>query len=257
MQNNGEHSIRLIDQISFDLLSKGLNDYDLFNTIRLNSTLASEFYIDVYKPLEAETLNSIARYYLTLQIEENRAKKLNTKKCLNRFDDALEENLSAREIQLLSGCMVDLHCAAHDLYVRTYAAHKSARSSGGGALLLAKPFTVSMFQQLAVFFLIYMRRIKEQETIKIEKFERAFRKIDEVGERLRGYDREREALRRRLAELNARLNEWDEKIERQKDAYRLAVDECKKEEKLVDEMGLALEKLKAEVFKQTYYISNL
>lgn len=219
--------------------------FDLCNILRLNSTIASEFYLDVYKPLSVEVLNSVARYYLTLQIEENRAKKLNRKKFLNRFDDALEENLSSKEIHLLSSCMVDMHCTACTAYLNPYTRNKNFNALR--PIFMPKPFTVSMFQQVAVYFLIYMRRIKEQESIKIEKFERAFRKIDEVGERLRAYDRERSALNARLEELDRKLKEWDERIERQKDAYRQAVDECKKEEKLVEEMGLALEKLKAEV----------
>lgn len=224
---------------------KGMNVFDLCNLFRLNSTIASDFYIDVYKPLHVEILNSIARYYLTLQIEENKAKKLNKKKFLNRFDDVLEENMSTKDIHLLSSCMVEMHCTARDAYLNTYTRNKNFDLRW--PIFLPKPFTVSMFQQLSVYFLIYMRRIKEQESIKIEKFERAFRKIDEVGERLRGYDHEKEILYKKLQDMDHLLNEWDVKIEKQKDAYRLAVDECKKEEKLVDEMSAALEKLKTEV----------
>jgi DNA-binding Lrp family transcriptional regulator len=212
----------------------------------MNPTIINEFYMDIYKPLRVEVLNSIARYYLTLQIEENRVKKLNTKKYLNRFDDGLEENLTPKELNLLSRCMVDMHCTAREAYLSVYARNKTS-SSG---VFMPKPFTVSMFQQLSVYFLIYMKRIKEQESIKIEKFERAFRKFDEVAERVRGYDREREELLKKLSDLDRSLKGWDERIEKQKDSYRMAVDECKKEEKLVDEMGETLEKLKSEVIKK-------
>lgn len=209
--------------------------------------MATEFYMDVYKPLRVDILNSIARYYLTLQIEENRAKRLNRKKFLNRFDDVLEENMPVKDIHLLSSCMVEMHVCARDAYLNTYA--RNTNFDVRWPVFMTKPFTVSMFQQLSVYFLIYMRRIKEQETIKIEKFERAFRKIDEVGERLRGYGHEKDVCHKKLDDMDRLLKEWDEMIEKQKEAYRLAVDECKKEEKLVEEMGEALEKLKAEVSK--------
>lgn len=200
-------------------------------------------------------LNSVARYYLTLQIEENRAKKLNRKKFLNRFDDALEENISTKDIHLLSSCMVEMHCTARDAYLNIYTRNKNFDLRW--AIFLPKPFTVSMFQQFSIYFLIYMKRIKEQESIKIEKFERAFRKFDEVGEKLRGYAIEKENCYKKLEELDRLLKEWDDMIENQKDAYRLAVEECKKEEKLVDEMSVALEKLKTEVNKDAHDFNNL
>lgn len=46
-----------------------------------------------------------------------------------------------------------------------------------------------------------MRRIKQQETIKCEKFERAFRKINEINEKLKEYERERLALNESLDKL--------------------------------------------------------
>jgi hypothetical protein len=220
-----------------------MNTYDLSKILRTNSMLACEFYIDIYKPLKLECVISVARFYLGLQIEENRSRKLNKK--FNRFEDTLDENLSPKEIQLLSLSMVEMHMIASDHYLNVYTRNRNFNNKW--RLFQPKPFTISMFRQVSSYFLVYMKRIKEQETIKIEKFERAFRKIDEVGEKLKGYDKERDEMNRKLSRLGNLLKAWDEKIEKQKDTYRVAVDECKKEEKLVDEMNLALEKLKNDV----------
>jgi hypothetical protein len=46
-----------------------------------------------------------------------------------------------------------------------------------------KSFTVSMVKQLAIYLLIYMKRMKEHENFKIDKFECMFgeRQDEEVG----------------------------------------------------------------------------
>ena len=52
------------------------------------------------------------------------------------------------------------------------------------------------------------------------------------------------------------LTAWEEKIEKQKVLFQVATDECRKEEKLVEEMSAALEKLKADVNKDATDINN-
>ena len=82
--------------------------------MREHSGLLTDFYIDTYKSFKLETLNSISRFYLALQIEENKARKLNKK--YNRYDDE-EDDLSPKEIQLFSSVMADLHTVAYEHYV--------------------------------------------------------------------------------------------------------------------------------------------
>ena len=59
-----------------------------------------------------------------------------------------------------------------------------------------------------------------------------------------------------MANLEKLLGAWDEKIEKQKSIYQVATIECRKEEKLVEEMSIALEKLKADVNKDATDINS-
>ncbi|CAF0731757.1 unnamed protein product, partial [Brachionus calyciflorus] len=220
-------------------LPSGLSEHDLTDLFKRHSSLYTDFYVDIYKPLNFEILNSIARYYLALQIEENKARKLSRK--YNRFEDD-EDNLSLKEIQIFSTVMVDLHLTAVESYINTYKPSLSRLS-------LPKPFNVSMFKQLSICFLIYMKRIKEQENFKIEKFDRVFDKINQVNEKIKTYDTLRNNLKKNIDDLEKVVEAWDEKISKQKDAFQIAVNECRKEEALVDEMSQALEKLKQDVMK--------
>ena len=217
--------------------------------------MLTDFYIDVYKPLKLETLNSIARFYLALQIEENKAKRLNKK--YGRFDDD-EEELIPKEIQLFSSVMADLHLISYQHYLHIFKRDKRFNAANdSNKLFMPKPFTVSMFKQVSLCFRIYMKRIREQETIKIEKFERSFKKIDQVKLEIKGYDIQKEEINKKLENLKKLLGAWDEKIEKQKDVYKIAIEECRKEEKLVDEMSKALEKLKQDVSRDTQDVNNL
>lgn len=102
-----------------------------------------------------------------------------------------------------------------------------------------------------------MKRIKEQENIKIEKFERVFSKISEVTHKLKVYNSNKLELNKKIDHLQSILDEWDVKISNQKEVYKIAVEECRKEESLVDEMGKALEKLKLDVNKDSHDFNNL
>ena len=153
--------------------------------LREHSGLLTEFYIDTYKSFKIETLNSISRFYLALQIEENKARKLSKK--YNRYDDD-DEDLTSKEIQMFSNVMAELHSVVYEHYRSTMYVknQKHFNKSRESQTFMAKPFSVSMFKQVSLCFRIYMRRIKEQETIKIEKLERAFRKIDQVSLKIKG-----------------------------------------------------------------------
>lgn len=227
-------------------LPSGLDQHELGNLFRKHSQLYTDFYVDIYKPLNVQTLNSIARYYLALQIEENRVRKLSRK--YNRFDDD-EDNLSLNEIQLFSSAMVDLHLIATQEYIKLYKPINKLLnySTNKKSSFLPKPFNISMFKQLSIYFLIYMKRIKEQENFRMQKFDRIFAKLDQVNEKLKNYDAHRQILNERIDQLNKAIEQWDVKIDQQKKVFKLAVDECRKEELLVDEMRNALEKLKQDV----------
>ncbi len=233
----------------------GLSNYKLANILREHSTLLTDFYVDTYKPFKIETLNSISRFYLALQIEENKARKLNKK--YNRYDDE-DDDLSSKEIQMFSSVMAEFHSVAYEHYMKTLynKNQKHFTKTNSNKTFMAKPFSVSMFKQVSLCFRIYMRRIKEQETIKIEKFERVFRKINQVSQKIKGYDNEIEEINKKLVNLDKLLTAWDEKIEKQKELFQVATNECRKEEKLVDEMSVALEKLKADVNKDATDINN-
>ena len=166
-------------------LESGLTSYKLSNLLRDHSGLLTEFYVDTYRAFKLETLNSISRFYLALQIEENKARKLNKK--YNRYDDE-EDDLTSKEIQLFSSVMADLHTVAYDHYVNNFY-NKNQRfytKTVANRAFMAKPFSVSMFKQVSLCFRVYMKRIKEQESLKIEKFERAFRKLNQVSLKIKG-----------------------------------------------------------------------
>ncbi len=112
---------------------------------------------------------------------------------------------------------------------------------------MPKPFSVSMFKQMALYFSIYMRRIREYETDKINKLDKAFEKISQVESKLEHYDLETEELNRQMESLEKELLVWDERIESQKAVYKTAVDECRREERLIEEMNADLEKLRSAV----------
>ena len=200
-------------------------------------------------------MNAIARYYLALQNEENRARKLHTKK-FNRFEDE-DDNLSSKEIQVFSATMVELHQAAYDHYSHLFTAAQKYHARSIKSTVMPKPFSASMFKQVSLFFRIYMRRFKEQENARIEKFERAFRKIAQVVQKIAGYGGETVQLKLKLSNQEDVLNQWDQRIERQKSTYQTAVDECRKEEKLIEEMSAVLESLRSDVSQDSQNMNSL
>jgi hypothetical protein len=240
----------------------------LAHILQEHSTLFTEFYLDFYKPIKSETINSIARYYLALQNEEAKVRRFNKKynshfnnnneKCVvlnnNEEDDEEEdENLTLNEIHVFSSIMTDLHLIASETYLNIYNKYKKLNNK----LFMSKPFSVSIFKQIALYFKIYMKRIKENELMRIEKFEKTFAKINQVSDKIKNLDNEREGYETKLKDFEKQLSEWDEMINKQKDMYKIVIDECRKEEKLVDEMSKALEKLRADVSSDTQDYKNL
>ncbi len=233
-------------------LESALSNEDVAHLLRSHSALYSEFYVDIYKKFNIETINSIARFYLALQIEESKVSKLNKK--LNRYVFYDDDSLNANEIKAFSSIMVDLHLIASEQYLNIY---ESTRKRGpdmkgsSNRMFMPKPFNVSIFKQLAIYFKIYLRRIKEQENIKLKKLERAFSRINEIASQLKNYDNERIELKKKIENLNNLLSAWDEKIAKQKEVFMTSVEECRKEEKLIEEMNKALEVLKHDINRES------
>ncbi len=222
--------------------------------LREHSFLFTDFYIDIYKRLSLETLNSIAHYYLVLQIEENKARRLNMNKKYNPNEDDSEGQvqLSTKETQIFSGVMVEIHQAAFEYYYNLY-----GRLKQSGRICMPKPFTVTMFKQIALFFHIYMKKIHDQEALKIDKFKNVFKKIDQVTHRLENFEEIREELLAKIENLDSDLQACDEKVNVQKEKYREAVNDCKIEEKLINDMNMALEQLRKEVNKDNHELKNM
>jgi hypothetical protein len=235
-------------------LESGLSSYKLSSLFREHSFLFTDLYIDMYKRLSLETLNSIAHYYLVLQIEENKARRLNMNKKYNPMEDEADEavHLSTKETQAFSGVMVEIHQAAFEHYYRMYTKLKES-----GRVCMPKPFTVTMFKQIALFFQIYMKKIRDQEAIKIAKFANVFRKIDQVTHRLENFEEIRGELVGKIEQLDSSLAECDEKVSAQKEKYRQAANDCKIEEKLINDMSTALEQLRKEVNTDNHELKNM
>lgn len=260
--------------------SSGLNSVDLANLMRRHSLLYSNFYIDHFERFTPDVLNSIAHYYLVLQIEENRSRRLNMNKKFNTIDeenttrasnqapaaveaDPINEevSLNSKEIQVFSSLMVDLHQIAYEQYTSLFVKMKQALRRGektnSSFISLPKPFTVTMFKQIALFFHIYMKRLRDQELIRIDKFQNVFKKLDQVTYRLENFELIKEEWQNKLSEYEKLLEICNDKIDKQKERYRQAVADCKKEEKLIEEMTMALEKLKHDVNNESHELKNL
>ncbi len=238
----------------------------LAHILQEHSILFTEFYLDFYKPFKLEIINSIARYYLALQNEEAKVRRFNKKfnshfnsnneKTVaknNNEEDEEDENLTLNEIHTFSTILTDLHLIVSETYLNIYNVNKKLNNT----LFMSKPFSVSIFKQIALYFKIYMKRIKENEQMKIEKFEKAFAKIKQVSDKITNLDTEREEYETKLKDYEKQLNEWDEMINKQKDMYKVVIEECRKEEKLVDEMSKALNKLRADVSNDTQDYKNV
>ena len=161
------------------------------------------------------------------------------------------ECLNAKEIVIFSQMLVNFHLITQQLYKCLFSTNQCEDfyepRYDHRKIFMPKCFSVSMFKQMALYFSVYMRRIRENEAHKIQKLDIAFGKIAQVEHKLQHYDLETEDLNKKLMELENKLAVWDEKIEQQKSAYKTAVDEFRKEEKLIEEMNANLEKLRPAV----------
>jgi len=230
-------------------LEPGLTQYKLANLLRQHSILFTDFYVDYYRSFRLDTLNGISRSYLALQIEESRARKLKRKYSLLN-DDENEENdiLSHKEIQTYSSLMVDIYLVAVEHYNHLFNAKQKFYSKQDfNRIFMPKPFNVSMFKQMAIYFRIYMKRIRQDLNEKLEKLHLAFKKIDQLELKLQSLDQNIEGAVVKLDNLDKIKQAWEDKIDEQKDVYRKAVEDCRQEEKLIENMNIALEKLRVEV----------
>jgi hypothetical protein len=256
-------------------LDSCLSKAALSSLLRQHSTLFIDMYVDTYKPFKTETISSIARYYLALQIEEHRAKQLNKKyhsnsnqnnnntnnNDLNRsidnaamsddvvagvpiditsYDDSF--SLTIREMHSFSTIMSQLHTIAYNEYSILY----NIKNMNGNKResMMPKPFSVSMFKQLALYFHIYMKRIKERETIRSKKIKRAMNKVVTVNDKLNNNHLERDDILYKIEKLKEDVADFDRDLEKQKLVYLEKVEDCRKEQLLIDEMTKALDKLK-------------
>ena len=231
-------------------LESGLSSFRLANLLSEHSFLFTEFYVDIYKKFSTETLNSIAHYYLALQIEENKMRKLNK---FNPIEsDTKEVSLNGREVQIFSSSMASLHQIACDHYMQIF-----AKLRNSNRIYLPRPFSVTMFKQVALFFHIYMKRLRDQELIRIEKFQSVFKKLDQVSHRLENYEQIREELLEKLKNLTSLMQASEEKIASQKEKCRRSTSDCHTEEKLLDDMAKALEQIKSDVNKDSHELKNM
>lgn len=65
--------------------------------------------------------------------------------------------------------------------------------------------------------------------------------------KLEHYDFETEELNKKIDNQEKLLKSWDEKIDSQKIIYKTSVDECRLEEKLIEDMNANLERLRTAV----------
>lgn len=251
----------------------GMSNHNLNHLLRDHSILFTDLYVDNYRSFTNESLASVARHYLNDQIQKT---KLAQKMLVNNKHDyqmasimqstphtsslPTSEILTTKETLIYSQLMVELHQIAQTHYSFLYNSHRNedfhdmsnAQTTNFRRAMLPRPFALSMFKQFAQYFSIYMRRIREQEAHKIHKLEKAFTKIEQVEHKLEHYDQEMEQLDKKMKDLEALLSVWDTKIDEQKTVYKTAVDECRKEEKLIEEMNANLEKLRAAVNIDTH-----
>ena len=223
-------------------LESGISQYKLSNLMRAHSILFTDFYVDFYRAFRFDTLNLISREYLSSQIEESRARQLKRKYNLLEGENDI---FTAKEIQVFSSVMVELHLIAVEHYNHLYnSKQKFYCKQEFSRTFMPKPFNVAMFKQMSVYFRIYMKRIREQVNEKIEKLDLAFNKIKHLEMRLHSIDTSISDAQTKLANLDKIKLAWEEKIEKQKEIYRSAVEDCRQEEKNIAEMGVILERLR-------------
>ena len=235
------------------------NPTKLINFFRTHSTISSDFYIDVYKPLKIDSVQAVARFFLNNKIAENRNRiydKLSTNSAvfreINELEDTSEENddyLDLKDIDSFSTILANLHSIAYNSYLKIYFNNSKVQRS--------KPFSMQVMKQVYTLYYVYMKRIYQAEKIKFDKYSEVFKKLEHVRNEIRKYGDEILKFKDHLIELDKRLNTWDNTINKQKSSYKVAVDECRKEEKLVEEMGIALDQLKAKSSKETQDLNKL
>lgn len=235
-------------------LESGISLYKLSNILREHSILFTDFYIDFYRAFKHETLSIISREYLSAQIDETNAKKLKRKFSLLQDNNDV---FTPKEVQMFSAVMVELHLIAVEYYNHLYnARQKFYCKQEFSRTFMPKPFNVSMLNQMAIYFRIYMKRIRDQINEKMYKLDSAFAKVNSLRATLHSIDTSIEEAMRKLANLEKLKLAWEEKIEQQKDVYRIAVDECRKEDKLIEEMSTALEKLRSDVNSDSQNVNS-
>jgi dynein heavy chain len=233
------------------------NPTKLITLFRTHSTICNDFYIDVYKPLKIDSIQAVARSFLTEKISENRNNgfdKLatNSFRELNELEEASEDSedyLDLKDIDSYSSIVANLHSIAYNSYLKIYFNNSKIQRS--------KPFSLQVLKQVYSLYYVYMKRIYQAEKIKFDKYSEVFKKLEHVRNEIKKYGDEILKLKDHLVELDKRLNTWDNTITKQKNSYKVAVDECKKEEKLVEEMGIALDQLKAKSSKETQDLNKL
>ena len=232
----------------------------LLQLMSQHSLLFTEFYVDLYGALSVSALQAIARFHLSAHNElrhcfGNGNGGVGVGGGESERESVAGEARSTAELHFLATAMVDMHTLALDHYTHIYSAHMRRRQQTAASttatpmLMLARPFDACVFQSMSLFFVVYMRRIRERENNKLAKLKTAFDKLQAFATKLAGYDNERMQVRAHLDELHSALAQMDARIGRLKEAFRLSVLECNKEEALVNEMAAALDKLKHDVNK--------
>lgn len=94
------------------------------------------------------------------------------------------ECLKPKEIVIYSQLIVDIHLVSieHYNFINSTTTNEEfyENQSDYRKIFMPKTFSVSMFKQMALFFSIYMRRIREHEVHRIQKLDLAFEKIRQV-----------------------------------------------------------------------------
>lgn len=227
-------------------IKSGLGTNSMFKTFKQVSSLTNEFYIDIFKMIKQENIQSIARTFLTNKLNETGQKDEDDFekliKCIDnrqRFDKYTfteEYSLDFKEIDTYSLMLSNIHLITYNYYYKLYL----------NGQVKAKPITFYAFKQTVDYFCAYMKTIYFTEKERIKKYEIAFEKLEYVSNEIENYVREIRDLQEKRVRLDLDEKNWLMKIEKQKEIYKIAVDECRKEEQLVNEMGVALEKLKAD-----------
>ena len=235
------------------------NPTKLIKIFRTHSNLCNEFYIDTYRPLKIELIHAVARHFLNEKISDNRNKSYDKAvesnifreidENFNESNEDSDEYLDLKDIDAFSLIAANLHSISYNLYLKIYFNNMNISRS--------KPFSLGILKQIFSLYFVYMKRIYLAEKVKYDKFNEVFKKLEYVCNEIRKYGEDILRLKDHLVELDKRLKTWENTIDKQKSAYKVAVEECRKEEKLVEEMGIALDQLKSKSSKETQDLNKL